>query len=430
MDWHFTLFGNILFFTSVVAAVVAVKTWQRTFPGKLFFFCTVVSAMIWSLANGMKWSVVLAGEKIFWTQISFFGIVNIAPAWFAFSLAYCGFSQSLTRRNIILLWIAPALMLISALTNSIHGLTWPSYYLIEHPMGNYLHYEFGPAFWILTAYSYILIVLTSMLLLRQSRKMFHIYQTQSLILFFCMVFPWIGNVLYLTRIITMFDLTPVAFVVSGSLLLWTMKRYNLFDIAPIAREALFANIREIAIVLDSQNRIVDLNPFALSHFDLTSAPVGKPISEVFKDWKELKAFVRADNIAELEISHTRDENTEWFLVSRSPLFVTDPDSAGTLLLCRDITQRKITEQEREHLIEELQEALANVKTLGGMLPICANCKKIRDDKGYWDQVERYISKHTDAKFTHGICPDCGKKMLEEYYRIKEARGELSDTAIG
>jgi hypothetical protein len=58
---------------------------------------------------------------------------------------------------------------------------------------------------------------------------------------------------------------------------------------------------------------------------------------------------------------------------------------------------------------ELTEALANVQTLSGLIPICAGCKKIRDDRGYWDQVESYITKHSDAKFTHGICPECSRK---------------------
>jgi CheY-like chemotaxis protein len=64
------------------------------------------------------------------------------------------------------------------------------------------------------------------------------------------------------------------------------------------------------------------------------------------------------------------------------------------------------EQERAHLLRQLQAALTNIKTLQGLLPICAACKKIRDDQGYWHQVEEYISHHSDAEFTHGICPDC------------------------
>ncbi len=82
---------------------------------------------------------------------------------------------------------------------------------------------------------------------------------------------------------------------------------------------------------------------------------------------------------------------------------------------RDITERKRAEEEREKLILALQDALANVKTLKGLLPICAWCKKIRDDKGYWTKVETYIREHSDASFTHGICPECLKRESPETY---------------
>ena len=72
---------------------------------------------------------------------------------------------------------------------------------------------------------------------------------------------------------------------------------------------------------------------------------------------------------------------------------------------------KAAEEERDRLIGELQEALASVKTLTGLLPICAACKKIRDDQGYWNQLEAYLAKHSEITFTHGICPDCVAKVL-------------------
>lgn len=76
----------------------------------------------------------------------------------------------------------------------------------------------------------------------------------------------------------------------------------------------------------------------------------------------------------------------------------------------DISDRKRAEKEREKLIGELQEALAEVKTLSGLLPICSSCKKIRDDKGYWSQIETYIGEHSEAEFSHSICPECVKKL--------------------
>ena len=79
----------------------------------------------------------------------------------------------------------------------------------------------------------------------------------------------------------------------------------------------------------------------------------------------------------------------------------------------EVLERKQAEEERERLIAELRDALASVKTLSGMLPICASCKKIRNDKGYWDQLEKYISAHTDAIFSHGICPDCAHRLYPD-----------------
>jgi PAS domain S-box-containing protein len=84
----------------------------------------------------------------------------------------------------------------------------------------------------------------------------------------------------------------------------------------------------------------------------------------------------------------------------------------------NVTKHKQAELERERLIEDLKEALARIKTLSGLLPICAWCKKIRDDKGYWRQVESYIKDHSEADFTHGICPECRKKMQTEVDTIK------------
>jgi GAF domain-containing protein len=84
-----------------------------------------------------------------------------------------------------------------------------------------------------------------------------------------------------------------------------------------------------------------------------------------------------------------------------------------------ITERKRMGQERENLIHELKEALSKVKALSGLLPICASCKKIRNDKGYWEQMEIYIRDHSEAEFSHGICPECMKKLYPEYYEKNE-----------
>ena len=74
------------------------------------------------------------------------------------------------------------------------------------------------------------------------------------------------------------------------------------------------------------------------------------------------------------------------------------------------------EKEREKLIIELQDALAEIKTLSGLIPICTWCKKIRDGNGFWKKIESYIEEHSEAEFTHGICPICVKKEFPEYFK--------------
>ncbi|MEW5910798.1 MAG: PAS domain S-box protein [Thermodesulfobacteriota bacterium] len=103
-----------------------------------------------------------------------------------------------------------------------------------------------------------------------------------------------------------------------------------------------------------------------------------------------------------------------------PLFVQN-ELLGTLAIIEDVSDRLLREQElireirsKEDIIRQLESEKLKVKTLSGMLPICSSCKKIRDDKGYWNHVEYYISKHTDVDFSHSICPDCMRKLYPEY----------------
>lgn len=89
----------------------------------------------------------------------------------------------------------------------------------------------------------------------------------------------------------------------------------------------------------------------------------------------------------------------------------------------DITERKRAEDEKERAVVRLQQALAEVRTLSGLLPICSYCKKVRDDRGYWSQIEAYVSEHSEAQFSHGICPECLAKHFPEMLSEDEDEGK-------
>lgn len=112
----------------------------------------------------------------------------------------------------------------------------------------------------------------------------------------------------------------------------------------------------------------------------------------------------------------KDGSYRWLLWNATA----DLDHQLIYSVARDITERKQAEQERERLMQELQTALAELKELRTILPICMYCKSIRNDENYWQTVEAYISHHTNAQFTHGICPTCYEKVVEP--QLRDANG--------
>lgn len=111
----------------------------------------------------------------------------------------------------------------------------------------------------------------------------------------------------------------------------------------------------------------------------------------------------------------KDGSYKWLLWNAAP----DAGRQVIYSVARDITERKRAEAERDSLVRQLQAALAEVGTLQGFLPICSYCKSIRDDENYWQSVETYISKHTNTVFSHSICPDCYRNVVEPGFKPRE-----------
>jgi PAS domain S-box-containing protein len=111
---------------------------------------------------------------------------------------------------------------------------------------------------------------------------------------------------------------------------------------------------------------------------------------------------------------TQSGDTRYFLTMVDPIKDEEGKVQYVSCIAKDITERKQVEIEREHLITELQNALEQIKTLKGIVPICSSCKNVRDDEGFWEQVESYVQKHTDAQFSHSLCPNCVEKYFPNY----------------
>lgn len=105
---------------------------------------------------------------------------------------------------------------------------------------------------------------------------------------------------------------------------------------------------------------------------------------------------------------------QWFEGRVIPFELLPEKEICVLWIAINITGKKLAEKERERVIEELKRASMEIKTLRGILPLCSHCKKIRDDKGYWKQVDEYIQHHSEADISHSVCPDCMKEFYSDF----------------
>jgi PAS domain S-box-containing protein len=190
----------------------------------------------------------------------------------------------------------------------------------------------------------------------------------------------------------------------------TRNRYiSLFDNAPVGYVILDSAgiIKQINSTFAHLLQSTDINKKSLAFADLLSqkdaAVFRARFTAFFKNpsGKQIEADLISGNG---RVHHVQMEAASHIEKQEND----GPDKAELLLMITDVTELKKTKQ-------KLEKALNNVKQLSGLLPICSHCKKIRDDQGYWNQIESYLDKHSDAKFSHGICQDCLKKYYSDFY---------------
>ena len=190
----------------------------------------------------------------------------------------------------------------------------------------------------------------------------------------------------------------------------------------------FKTSRDCVFITSKNGKIVDINDAAVellgysSREELLQMKIPFVYANEEERVKHIKVASECGYTKEYPLNLRRkDGSIRHVLITAVSRCDADGKTIGFQGTIRDVTEQKLNEEERERLILELQEAVSQVKALSGLLPICASCKKIRDDKGYWNQIEAYIRDHSEAKFSHSICPECAKKLYPEFYDEKNEK---------
>jgi diguanylate cyclase (GGDEF)-like protein/PAS domain S-box-containing protein len=361
MRWQYTSYSYLLILAATVAGMLALYAWRRRrVAGAKMLTLFLVAVCWWEAVYVLEISAGGLQTKILWAKIEYLGIVMVPLFWLAFALEYTGRESWLTRRNFLLLAAPLITTLVLVFTNEVHNLIWTRTALESHGTFSLLDVEYGAWFWFHWIYSLLLILLGTILLLRALPRSLRPYRRQSLALLVAAAIPWLSNVIYVLGLEPLrgLDLTPFAFLLSGVAMSLGLFYFGLLDLVPIAHDRVIEDMSDGMIVLDAQDRIVDLNPAAerALHIPLTKA-VGQNIARLLPE-VPLPGGRRASGESFGEVRVGSGTTRRSYDLRLSALETRRGQPKGHLLALRDVTERRRIEEEIRALNESLEKRVA------------------------------------------------------------------------
>jgi diguanylate cyclase (GGDEF)-like protein/PAS domain S-box-containing protein len=331
--------------------IALISLTRRSTPASLPFSVMMLAVTFWLFFVGMEDAAVDLPGKILFSKFQYLGIPYVAPLELVFVWAYIRQDNWLTRRRLAFVFSIPVIATLLAFSNEYHHLIW-SNVTISPDDPNFAVYDHGPAFWVMTAQSYVAIIATVYSLVRVIGRYPRFYRQQIYSLLLGVAFPVAANIVSLSGLIQIkgLDITPLGFLVSGVIYGWVLLRFQLLRLVPIAREALVENMRDAVLVLDSQNQVVDFNPAASRLFGMDAAlSMGSAIADI----SPLLAGFRGSREIQQEITLQR-EKPLYMDLRVTPLRDWRRRLTGRLVVLHDISATKESQLEAERLYQAEQ----------------------------------------------------------------------------
>ncbi len=330
-------------FSALLTFGLALYTWslRRRFSWVLTLALLLFAISYWSFGYTFELLVDSLEAKVLWAKLEYLGIVAVPFLWFVFAWQYIEQHQWLTRNYLLLFCIIPITTVVFAWTNDQHGLLWEQLTLVQVEQNTILQLSYGIWFWVNIIYSYILLLIGSVILFQAFGRFSHAYRWQMIILLLAPLAPWISNTVYILGLspIPGLDLTPPSFAISGVIFAWGIFRLQLFDVAPIARGTLVDNLESGVLMVDLNNQGVDVNQAFLNIVGLSKkAVIGVPLNELLN----IETHSNSPN----QYTHRDLElNGQYYDVTISKVLNKQQHIRGTLIVLHNITERKVAEEE-------------------------------------------------------------------------------------
>jgi signal transduction histidine kinase len=339
---------------SAIAMMLARMAWRRRrIPGGRSLAALMAAVAVWAAGAAAElWSTGVA-RKLLWAQLQNVGTVSVPVLFLLFALEYNRLKKWICLRSVVLLFLVPTAILLLAATNPRHGLVWSS--LTSDPSGaNLVVYGHGTWFWIGgVGYSYLLAAAGTLLLVHGAVRYHQVHRRQAAAVVAGAVIPWLASLIYNIGMIPLpgLDPTPMAFAFSGLICAFAIFRLGFLDLVPVARSLLVDTLEDGVVVLDIQNRLIDMNPAAGRFLGIAadSSCFGRTLGSIRSSRAEVVRYLTDSPQRHFEVL----QPGICLEVTISPL-EEGPDLAyGRLVLLRDITARKRSERERLEMERKL-----------------------------------------------------------------------------
>lgn len=392
MQWQYTPYTLPLIISAAISAGLAIYVFRsdRPAPGRRVLVGFMLATSEWALTYALEMASVSLEAKHFWSNMTFAGITAVPAIWLLFVFRYKGRTQF----SPFWLIVEPVLTVVLVWTNSAHQLMYTQVGLVPTEGFVVLQLAHGTYFWIHALYSYTLMMWGMVLLLRALIRSPRIYQGQVATSLAGMLMPWAANAIYLAGLspFPFLDLTPFAFVLMNIALFWGLYRFHLMDVVPVARDRVIEEMQDGVIVLDADNRIVDVNPAAryiVEKFD--AGMIGRPVGEALPGIFDIQ-LQSSTSTVEIELTHK--DRRQVYEVRMSALYDRQDRLTSRILLLHEITTLKAATEVAEAASQAKSNFLANMShEIRTPLNAVIGFSEVLEDQTFGnlnDKQERYV----------------------------------------
>lgn len=349
---------------------------RRKAKGAVSFILNMLLLTIWSLANALEMASLTFATKLFWANIQYFAYGFSPLTLLALCMEFTGYDKWIQNRKVLWLAVIPTIVAILVWTDGLYGLVRYDLQLDYSGLFPVIAKKYGPVFYIHAVYAHLLNFTGWVLLLRAVFLRNTVYRRQAIILLFSLSLSILPNILYILGIspVKRFDLTPVFFGPVGLITAWGIFRFKLFDLVPLARATVIEIMDAGVLVLDLQDRILDINPAFVNIIALPNTQIAtKGIAEVCAKIPELVEACLDRSVTQTEFSLRAKEGLRVYELLLSPLTDSKGVLIGRLAITYDITEKKLAQQvflkqqwrlavseERERLARDMHDNLGQV----------------------------------------------------------------------